>query len=153
MFVLSLSSSGMPALIGCRETLAWVSTRRYHILVLICTSIKGLRVYVCICVHGCNSGSLGWNRSSVFCGWRLFLFMGYRRFRRPLPFVARRSAVGDRRSAITICICNIPLCLFNCRPSAVGGLRSAIGRMCEIPLCLLTILTYHTRRSAVGDRR
>ena len=24
-------------------------------------------------------------------------FMGYRRFRRPLPLVARRSAVGDRR--------------------------------------------------------
>ncbi len=30
------------------------------------------------------------------------------------------------------------------RRLAIGGRRSAIGGICEIPLCLLTILTYHT---------
>ena len=30
------------------------------------------------------------------------------------------------------------------RRLAIGGRRSAIGGICDIPLCLLTILTYHT---------
>ena len=37
------------------------------------------------------------------------------------------SSFGGRRSAIIICRCNIPLCLFECRPSAIGGRQSAIG--------------------------
>ena len=97
---------------------------------------------------GCGMLTLECGMLTLECGMSIYGLP-------PLPPTSstRHSAIGGRRSAITICICNIPVCLFDCQPSAVGGLRSAIGGMCKTPKLRESELPDEGRRTATGDRR